>query len=531
MGGIHRGAETAHARFLALSRDGDHATVRGETPVTDLFANLAFGFDLALSSQNLLFCLMGVLLGTLVGVLPGLGPVATIAILLPITFTLPPIPALIMLAGLYYGAQYGGSTTAILVNIPGESSSVVTCIDGHMMARKGRAGAALTIAAVGSFFAGCVSTAVVAAFSKPLVVVANTFTSPDYFGLLVFGLIAAVVLAQGSVLRSIAMVVTGLALGLVGTDIASGQVRYTFGLAALADGIGFVPVAMGLFGIAEIMRNLETTGGRSVMQPLTTLWPTREETRAATPAVLRGTAVGSVLGVLPGGGALIASFASYVIEKKLAREPQRFGQGAVEGVAGPEAANNAGAQTSFIPLLALGVPPNAVMALMLGAMTVHGIVPGPKLMVDRPDLFWGMIASMWIGNLMLVIINLPLIGIWVRLLSIPYRWLYPAILVFCCIGVYTVNTSIDEVVVMVVFGIVGYVLPKIGCEPAPMILGFILAPMIEENFRRSLIVSRGSWIIFWEKPICAAFLGISLMLLAVMLLPAIRSRREQAFKE
>ncbi len=499
--------------------------------MADLFANLAFGFDLALSPQNLLFCLIGALLGTLVGVLPGLGPVATIAMLLPVTFTLPPIPALIMLAGLYYGAQYGGSTTAILVNIPGESSSVVTCIDGHMMARKGRAGAALTIAALGSFFAGCVSTAVLAAFSKPLVVVANTFTSPDYFGLLLFGLIAAIVLAQGSVVRSIAMVVVGLALGLVGTDLSSGQMRYTFGFTALADGIGFVPVAMGLFGIAEIMRNLEVTHGRSVMEKLTSLWPTREETRAAIPAVLRGTAIGSILGVLPGGGALVASFAAYVIEKKLARDPSRFGQGAVEGVAGPESANNAGAQTSFIPLLVLGVPPNAVMALMLGAMTIHGIVPGPKLMVDRPDLFWAMIASMWIGNLMLVVINLPLIGIWVRLLSVPYRWLYPAILVFCCIGVYTVNNTIDDVVIMAVFGLVGYLLPKIGCEPAPMILGFILAPMIEENFRRSLIVSRGSWAIFIEKPICLGFLLLSLTLLLVMLLPAIRQGRDVAFRE
>ena len=362
-------------------------------------------------------------------------------------------------------------------------------------------------------------------------VVANTFTSPDYFGLLTFGLIAAIVLAQGSVVRSIAMVVVGLALGLVGTDITSGQMRYTFGFSALADGIGFVPVAMGLFGIAEIMRNLEATQGRAVMEKLTSLWPTREEARAAIPAVLRGTVVGSILGVLPGGGALVASFAAYVIEKKIARDPSRFGQGAVEGVAGPESANNAGAQTSFIPLLALGVPPNAVMALMLGAMTIHGIVPGPKLMVDRPDLFWAMIASMWIGNLMLVIINLPLIGIWVRLLSVPYRWLYPAILVFCCIGVYTVNNTIDDVVIMAAFGFVGYVLPKIGCEPAPMILGFILAPMIEENFRRSLIVSRGSWTIFLEKPICLGFLALSLTLLLVMLLPAIRKGRDVAFQE
>jgi putative tricarboxylic transport membrane protein len=499
--------------------------------MTDLIANLGYGFGIALSAQNLLFCLIGVLLGTLVGVLPGLGPVATIAMLLPITFTLEPVPALIMLAGLYYGAQYGGSTTAILVNIPGESSSVVTCIDGHMMARKGRAGAALTIAALGSFFAGCVSTAVVAAFSAPLVMIANTFKSPDYFGLLVFGMIAAIVLAQGSVLRSIAMVVVGLLLGSVGTDIASGQTRFTFELSALADGIGFVPVAMGLFGIAEIMRNLEQTKGRPQMQPLTSLWPTRQEARAATPAVLRGTVLGSVLGVLPGGGALVAAFAAYVVEKKLARDPSRFGKGAVEGVAGPESANNAGAQTSFIPLLSLGIPPNAVMALMLGAMTVHGIVPGPKLMTDRPDLFWAMIASMWIGNLMLVIINLPLIGIWVKLLSVPYRWLYSAIIVFCCIGVYTVNTTIADVVLMAIFGLVGYLLPKIRCEPAPLILGFILAPMMEENFRRSLIISRGSLSVFIEQPICATFLALSAVLLVLVLLPAVHRGRDAAFRE
>ena len=499
--------------------------------MSELFSNLGLGFGIALGLDNIFFCLVGTLIGTLVGVLPGLGPVATIAMLLPVTFTLPPVSALIMLAGIYYGAQYGGSTTAILVNIPGESSSVVTCIDGHMMARKGRAGAALTIAALGSFVAGTVATFLVAAFSQPLVAVANTFRSPDYFGLLVFGLIAAIVLAQGSVLRSIAMVVAGLLLGLVGTDIASGQTRFTFDLPVLADGIGFVPVAMGLFGIAEIMRNLEATKGRAEMQPLTSLWPTREEARAAWPAVLRGTGLGSILGVLPGGGALIASFAAYVVEKRIARDPGRFGAGAVEGVAAPESANNAGAQTSFIPLLSLGIPPNAVMALMLGAMTIHGVIPGPKLMTDRPDLFWAVVASMWIGNLMLVVINLPLIGIWVRLLSVPYRWLYLAVLVFCCIGVYTVNGSADDIVVMAVFGLVGYVLPKIRCEPAPLILGFILAPMIEENFRRSLILSRGSWSVFVNEPVCAGFLALSAVFLAVVLLPAIRRGRETAFKE
>jgi putative tricarboxylic transport membrane protein len=502
------------------------------TQLGDLAQNLLFGFSVAATPQNLFFCLMGALLGTLVGVLPGLGPVATIAMLLPITFTLPPVAALIMLAGLYYGAQYGGSTTAILVNIPGESSSVVTCIDGHMMARNGRAGSALAIAALGSFFAGCVSTAVVALFSQPLVRVADSFQSPDYFGLLVFGMVAAVVLAQGSIVRSVAMVVLGLFLGLIGTDIASGQTRFTFGISALADGVGFVPVAMGLFGIAEVISSLERGVGKTqTIEKISRLWPTREEARQAWPAVLRGTGIGSLLGVLPGGGALISSFASYVVEKKIAKDPSRFGRGAVEGVAGPESANNAGAQTSFIPVLAMGIPPNPVMALMLGAMTIHGIVPGPKVMTERPDLFWGMIASMWLGNLMLIIINLPLIGIWVKFLQIPYRWLYSIILIFCCIGVYTVNNTTTDVLIMALFGLFGYFLTKIKCEPAPLILGFILGPMLEENFRRSLIISRGSWWVFLERPICLGFLVLSLLFLLVVLLPGIRKGREVAFKE
>jgi putative tricarboxylic transport membrane protein len=500
--------------------------------VTDLLQNLIFGFGVAITPQNLLFCLIGALLGTLVGVLPGLGPVATIAMLLPITFTLPPVAALIMLAGLYYGAQYGGSTTAILVNIPGESSSVVTCIDGHMMARNGRAGSALAIAALGSFFAGCVSTAVVAIFAQPLVIVAGSFQSPDYFGLLVFGMIAAVVLAQGSVIRSVAMVVLGLFLGLIGTDMASGQTRFTLGISALADGVGFVPVAMGLFGIAEVIASLERGGAKPrPIEKISRLWPTREEARQAWPAVLRGTGIGSLLGVLPGGGALISAFAAYVVEKKIAKEPSRFGKGAVEGVAAPESANNAGAQTSFIPLLAMGIPPNPVMALMLGAMTIHGIVPGPKAMTERPEMFWGIIASMWLGNLMLIVINLPLIGLWVKFLQIPYRWLYSIILIFCCIGVYTVNNTTADVLVMAVFGLFGYLLIKIRCEPAPLILGFILGPMLEENFRRSLIVSRGSWWVFLDRPICAGFLGLSLVFLLVVLLPSIRKGREKAFQE
>src|SRR4249920_2292696 len=364
----------------------------------ELLNNLAVGFAVAMKPANLFFALAGAMIGTLIGVLPGIGPIATIAMLLPLTFHLEPTSGLIMLAGIFYGAQYGGSTTAILVNIPGESSSVVTCIDGHMMARKGRAGSALAIAALGSFFAGCVSTAVVALFSQPLVRIAGSFQSPDYFGLLVFGMVAAVVLAQGSIVRSVAMVVLGLFLGLIGTDIASGQTRFTFGISALADGVGFVPVAMGLFGIAEVISSLERGGARpKVIEKISRLWPTREEARQAWPAVLRGTGIGSLLGVLPGGGALISSFASYVVEKKIAKDPSRFGHGAVEGVAGPESANNAGAQTSFIPLLTLGIPSNPTMAVMVGAMTIQGIAPGPRVMVTQPELFWGVIASMWIG--------------------------------------------------------------------------------------------------------------------------------------
>jgi putative tricarboxylic transport membrane protein len=493
--------------------------------VTDIFANLIFGLGIAVTPQNLLFCLIGALLGTLIGVLPGLGPVATIAMLLPITFTLPPIAALIMLAGLYYGAQYGGSTTAILVNIPGESSSVVTCLDGHQMARRGRAGAALTIAAVGSFFAGIVGTLALALLAVPLVNLANQFRSPDYFALMAFGLVAAIVLAQGSVLRSLAMVLVGLLLGLVGTDTASGTQRFTFGVPALSDGLGFVPVAMGLFGVAEILRNLEQTQGRPQLMAVGSLWPTREEAKAAAPAAARGTLLGSVLGILPGGGALIAAFAAYVLEKRIAKDPSRFGQGAPEGVAAPESANNAGAQTSFIPMLALGVPPNAVMALMLAALTIHGIVPGPKLMVDRPDLFWALIASMFIGNIMLLIINLPLIRLWVLMLKIPYRWLYCGVLVFCCIGVYTVSNSVTDILIMTVFGLIGWGMTRIGCEPAPLILGFILGPMMEENLRRSLILSRGDPMIFLERPFSAALIAASVLLLAVVLLPAVRRGR------
>jgi putative tricarboxylic transport membrane protein len=501
--------------------------------VEAFFANLALGFGVALTPANLGFALIGCLVGTLVGVLPGIGPVATVAMLLPLTFYLEPVSGLIMLAGIFYGAQYGGSTTAILVNLPGETSSVVTCIDGHQMARQGRGGAALAVAALASFFAGCFSTALIALFSPPLAKVGQSFGSPEYFSLMLLGLIAAVVLAHGSVLKAIAMVVFGLLLGLVGTDGNTGGQRFTFGTIVLADGIGFVPLAVGVFGIGEIIANLMAPGQqRSIVhEKISRLWPTRAEFRDAWPAVLRGTGLGSVLGILPGGGATLSAFAAYVLEKKVARDPSRFGRGAIQGVAGPEAANNAGAQTSFIPMLTLGIPGNAVMALMIGALTIHGIQPGPQVMTERPGLFWGMVASMWIGNLMLVIINLPLIGIWVQLLKVPYRLLYLAILLFCAIGVYTVNNNAFEIVLTALFGVLGYLFIRLECEPAPMLLGFILGPLMEENLRRAMRISSGDPMIFVNRPISLGLLVAALLLLVLVALPAIRGKRAEVFQE
>ena len=472
------------------------------------------------------------LLGTLIGVLPGIGPVPTIAMLLPITYALPPVSALIMLAGIYYGAQYGGSTTAILVNLPGEASSVVTCLDGYQMARQGRAGAALAVAAVGSFVAGCFATLLVAAFAPPLAEVALKFGPAEYFSLMVLGLIAAVVLASGSLVKAIAMIVLGLLLGIVGTDVNSGLPRFSFGIPELSDGIGFVVVAMGLFGFAEIIVNLEHTEKREVFtNRVSGLWMKWKDIKEAVPAMLRGTALGSVLGILPGGGALLGAFASYTLEKKLAKDPSRFGKGAIEGVAGPESANNAGAQTSFIPMLTLGIPPNAVMALMIGAMTIHNIQPGPQVMTSNPQLFWGLIASMWIGNLMLVVLNLPLIGIWIKLLSVPYRLLYPAILLFCCIGVYSLQNNVFDVLMTVVFGVLGWIFVKLECEPAPLLLGFILGPMMEENLRRALLLSRGDPMVFVDRPLSRGLLIACAVLLALILLPNLRKKREEAFHE
>jgi len=489
--------------------------------------NLWFGFGVAVSPINLLYCFFGVFLGTFIGVLPGIGPVATIAMLLPATFYLPAVPALIMLAGIFYGAEYGGSTTSILVNIPGESGSVVTCLDGYAMARQGRAGPALAISAIGSFFAGCVATVIIALFAPPLAAVALNFRTPDYFSLMVFGLVSAGALAQGSLVKAFAMVVIGLLLGLVGTDASSGTVRFTFGITQLYDGISFVAVAMGLFGFSEIIFNLEVKEKREVFTTrIQGLMPTWTDFKASWKAICRGTVLGSVIGILPGAGAIIPPFASYALEKKLSSDPSRFGKGAIEGVAGPESANNAGAQTSFIPLLTMGIPSNSIMALMIAAMMIHGIVPGPDMITKQPALFWGMITSMWIGNLMLVILNLPLICIWVRLLTVPYRFLFPAILMFCSIGAYSVNNSIMDVMFVSGFGLLGYILRKLACEPAPLILGFILGPMMEENFRRAMLLSHGNPAIFLTQPVSLGLLVAAALLLLIVVFPKGRRQRE-----
>lgn len=499
-----------------------------------LISNLMLGFDTALSLQNILYCTIGVTIGTLIGVLPGMGPVATVAMLLPATYALPPTSALIMLAGIYYGASYGGSTTAILVNIPGEASAVVTCLDGHMMAKRGRAGSALGIAALGSFFAGCVATLLIAAFAPPLTELAFQFGPAEYFSLMVLGLVSATVLATGSLLKAICMVLLGLLLGLIGTDVNSGAFRFTFGLDELQDGIDFVPLSMGLFGFAEIMRNLEGDMSRSLVpNKVKNILPSWQEIKVSVGPIVRGTALGSILGVLPGGGALLSSFASYTAEKKLAgdKADPPFGYGNIRGVAGPESANNAGAQTSFVPMLTLGIPSNAVMALMIGAMMIHDIVPGPQVMQSDPGLFWGLIISMWIGNLILVVLNLPMIGVWVQLLRVPYRWLFPAILVFCCIGVYSINNNVWDVWIAIFFGFAGYVFGKIGCETAPLVLGFILGPMMEENLRRAMLLSRGDPSVFVSSPISCGLLIAAVLMVFLVAAPAFRKTREVAFKE
>lgn len=500
----------------------------------DLLQHLWLGLEHAVTLQNLLYCFIGVSVGTLIGVLPGMGPVATVAMLLPVTYSLSPSAALIMLAGIYYGAQYGGSTTAVLVNIPGDASAVVTCLDGHKMALRGRAGAALGIAAIGSFIAGTVATLVIAAFAQPLTAVAFKFGPAEYFSLMVLGLVGAVVLANGSLLKAIAMILVGLILGLVGTDINTGALRFTLGVDELMDGIDFVALSMGIYGFAEIMKNLELGEKRSVVSSrVGSVLPNKAEMKASAMPIARGTLLGSFLGILPGGGALLSSFASYSLEKKLAGRDANppFGEGNIRGVAGPESANNAGAQTSFIPMLTLGIPSNAVMALMIGAMMIHDITPGPQVMASNPGLFWGLIVSMWIGNLFLLVLNLPLVGMWVQLLRVPYHWLYPAILCFCAIGVYSINNSIFDVWMTVGFGIVGYIFYKLDCECAPLILGFILGPLMEENMRRALLLSRGDLTTFVTSPISLVLLLMALGLLLMVLLPSIRSGRQKAFQE
>lgn len=496
----------------------------------DLFQSLALGFGQALAPLNLLWCLVGVLIGTLVGVLPGLGPAATIAMLLPFTYGLSPVAAMIMLAGIYYGAQYGGSTTAILINLPGEASSVVTAIDGYKMARQGRAGTALATAAISSFAAGTIATILLALFAPALAEVGLLFGPAEYFALMTLGLVASILLASGSMMKGVAMVLAGILLGLIGQDVQTALPRFTFRITELEDGIGFVVVAMGLFGIGEIIRDLENHEKRvAITQAVTGLVPSRADLIRMIAPTARGTIIGSVLGILPGGGALLASFAAYSIEKRIARPPEGMGNGAIEGVAAPESANNAGAQTSFVPMLTLGIPSNAVMALMIGALIVQGVAPGPTLVTEKPEIFWGVIASMWIGNAMLIVLNLPLIGIWVRLLSVPFAYLFPAILLFCAIGAFSMSNSTFDIWLLALFGVLGYLFAKLECEPSPLILGLVLGPMMEENFRRAIQLSKGDYWTFLQRPLSASLLACAGLALLVVVLPSIRSAREGAF--
>jgi putative tricarboxylic transport membrane protein len=498
----------------------------------ELFNNLIYGFSISFSLQNLIYCFIGVIIGTAIGVLPGIGPVVTIAMLLPLTYKLPIIPSLIMLSGIYYGAQYGGSTTSILLNIPGESSSVITCIDGYQMARQGRAGPALAIAAIGSLVAGCIGTFLVGLFGPPLAAIALKFSAVEYFSLLLTGLVAASILAHGDMVKALAMVVLGLLLGTVGSDVGTGMQRYNFGLYELSDGIGFSILAVALFAVAEIVKGLEssTKDERHLIPkvPFRKLMPTLQDLKASFPAMLRGTAVGCFFGVLPCPHATMASFTSYMIEKKIAKDPSRFGRGAIEGVAGPESANNAASQTCFIPTLTLGIPNGATMAMLLGALLIAGIPPGPLIMTKHPDLFWGLITSMFIGNVMLVIINLPLVGIWVKMLTVPFRWMFPSILMFVCIGNYTINNSPVDMYLAAGLGILGYVLMKLECEPAPLILGFVLGPIMEENLRRAMLISRGDPTVFFTRPISLVLILLTLSMLILTVVQATSKKSDKA---
>ena len=500
-----------------------------------MIENLLLGLSTAFTLSNLGYCFLGVLLGTFVGVLPGLGPVATLAMLLPITYALDPTAAVIMLAGIYYGSQYGGSTTAILMKIPGEAAALVTCIDGNAMARRGRAATALGIAALASFIAGCVATALIAFAAPSLAQMAFHFGAVEYFSLMVLGLVGAVVLANGDLLKALAMVLLGLILGLIGTDVNTGELRLTFGLLALQDGIDFVVISMGIYGIAEILKNLQAIieGHAPSIRAVNGRLPDRQDFKASAPAIARGTVLGSFLGLLPGGGALLSSFAAYTLEKRIRgsdSEPP-VGQGNIRAVASPEAANNAGAQTSFIPMLTLGIPSNAVMALLMGALMIHNITPGPQVIETNPTVFWGLVVSMLIGNFFLVVLNLPLAGLWVQLLRIPYRWLFPAILAFCVLGIYSVNHSTADIYLTAFFGVLGYIFYQLRCEPAPLVLGFILGPMMEENLRRAMLLSRGDATVFFTSPISAALLAVAAGLLLVTLLPSMKKTRSEAFIE
>jgi putative tricarboxylic transport membrane protein len=498
----------------------------------DLIGQLGSGFLVALAPENLFYCFAGVLIGTLVGVLPGIGPIAAMSLLLPATFAIPPTGAVIMLAGIYYGSMYGGSTTAILVRIPGEAASVVTCLDGHEMAKQGRAGAALFVAAIGSFIAGTVALIGLILLAPVMIVAALAFGPAEYCALMLLGLCLIAYLSQASVLKSLIMAGVGLVLGLIGIDSINALPRLTFDRLELLDGIGLVPVVMGLFGIAEILKNLENGTDRTVVTTkVTGLWLTAADWAASRWAIARGTLIGFMLGILPGGGAVISSFVSYAVERRLSATPERFGKGAIEGVAGPEAANNAAAGSAFIPLMTLGIPPNAVLALLLGALIIHNVPVGPTMITQRPDLFWGVVASMYVGNVMLLILNLPLIGLWIKCLSVPYGILFPVILLLCCIGVYASSGQIFDLYVMISFGILGWLVARWGYEPAPLVLGFVLGPMFENNLRKALILSRGSWMTFIERPISAVFVVASAVILATALVPWINARRKEMVVE
>jgi len=500
----------------------------------DFFDSILYGLQVTFQPINFLFCGVGVLVGTLVGVLPGIGPAGAMALLLPATFKFSPTSTIILLAGIYYGVQYGGSTTSILVNIPGEASSVMTCIDGHQMARQGRAGPALGIAAWGSFIAGTIANIGLMLVAIPLAHAALRLGPPEYFALMCTGLIIVTYLAQGSVLKAIMMGLVGVILGSIGLDLISGFPRFTFGINELTDGVGIVPLVMGLFGISEILENLEGSLKREVFKTrIKNLWPSFKDWMESKWAIVRGSLIGFVLGILPGGGAVIATFVSYAVEKKVSKHPEKFGKGAIEGVAGPESANNAAAGSSLIPLLSLGIPPNPIMAIFFSALIIHGIQPGPLLIRQHPDLFWGLVASLYLGNAFLLILNLPLIGLWVKVLEIPYKILFPLILLFCLIGVYSMNNLSFDLYVMLFFGVVGWIMRKFGYEGAPLILAYVLGPMLENALRQSLLISQGSFLIFVTRPISAAALGFAFLLLLTTLLPNFKKRRRQydQFKE